>query len=348
MDSHAISISNDPLTVLAKKHFHIDYLFPYQRLVISNILEAAGVPGFAPEPGTNPLTGEPEVIDTKPHQIVILPTGAGKSLCFMLPASLLEGPTLVIFPLLSLIADQARRLIEAGMKPGILRGGQSRTEREAVWKDVKSGKSRMILTNPETVLHPPVLAKLKELNIKHLVIDETHIVSEWGETFRPVYLDIRRIAAEASVSVVTAFTATASPIILEKIKAILFPDTSPNIVFANPDRPNIRYSVIPTLSKDHTLTELFQPGSPRAATRPALIFCRSRSGAEMTAHMLRERTGEKGIYFYHAGLEKEEKAEIEKWFFPSQDGVLASTCAYGMGVDKPDIRTVIHRDIPPS
>ena len=167
-------ITPDPITTLAKEHFGIDYLFPYQRLAISNILEAAGIPGFAPQPRDNPVTSEPEIPDTPPHQIVILPTGAGKSLCFMLPAAIMEGATLVVFPLLSLIADQARRVIEAKMKPGILRGGQSRSEREEVWEGVKSGQIRMILTNPETALSPRVLPKLKELNIKDvLIVTET-------------------------------------------------------------------------------------------------------------------------------------------------------------------------------
>ncbi len=338
---------NDPLTHLAKIHFGIDYLFPYQRLVISNILEAAGVSGFAPEPSVNPVTDEKEISDTKPYQIVILPTGAGKSLCFMLPCVLLDGATLVVFPLLSLIADQARRLILAGMKPGILRGGQSRVEREEVWAGVKSGKIKMILTNPETALHPKVLPKLKELKLRHMVIDEMHTVSEWGESFRPVYLEIGRLPKEAGIPVVTAFTATASPLILGNVKNIVFPDVSPNIITANPDRPNIYYRVLPCLSKNHELVELLRKGT-QSVERPAIVFCGSRTGTEMTARILRRRLGEDRIFFYHAGLTREEKTRIEQWFFDSDDGILIATCAYGMGVDKADVRTVIHMDIPSS
>ena len=116
----------DPLGEAAKKRFGIDFIFPYQRLVITNILRAAGVEGFAPAPYINPVTGEPDIVDSISRQIVILPTGAGKSLCFMLPAAMLGGPTLVIFPLLSLMADQARRVLEAGMVPAVLRGGPGR------------------------------------------------------------------------------------------------------------------------------------------------------------------------------------------------------------------------------
>jgi len=329
----------DPIILSARERFKIDYLFPYQRLVISNILEAAAAT-------VNPEQGERG--DANPHQIVILPTGAGKSLCFMLPALLLPGATLVVFPLLSLIADQARRLLEEGIEAGILRGGQDKAERDYVFDGVKSGRIKVLLSNPETVLTRDIIEKIKQLDITHLVIDETHTVSEWGESFRPSYLEIGRVAKEGEVPVVTAFTATASPYILERVKEILFPDTSPNVVIANPDRPNISYRVEPCLSKNHQLIMLLGKSTRNRVKRPAIVFCRSRTGAELTAQMLRSRLNEKEIYFYHAGLTREEKGKIEKWFFNSPDGVLCATCAYGMGVDKRNVRTVIHRDLPPS
>ena len=249
-----------PLQGIAKEYFNIDYLFPYQHLVISNILEAAGAEGFAHKSEKNPVTGEYEIYDTRPSQIVILPTGAGKSLCFMLPAVLLPGLTIVVFPLLSLIADQARRLIEAGINPGILRGGQSKAEREKLWKDVKDGSVNFILTNQETILKTNTLQKLKEFRVSHIVIDETHIVSEWGDTFRPVYLELSKLTRgfeELEIQpVVTAFTATASDNILKRVIEIVFPGKSPELIAANPDRPNISYRVIHTISKNRQLIEL--------------------------------------------------------------------------------------------
>ncbi len=333
---------SDPLTEAAEKHFDIKYLFPYQRLVISNILQAAGY--FGKE--------TPE--ETPYGQIVILPTGAGKSLCFTLPSCMLDKPTLVIFPLLSLISDQARRLSGSGIQTGVIRGGQNKIERDKIWRGIKDGTIKIILSNPESILNPDVLKKLKSLNIIHLVIDETHTVSEWGETFRPVYLEVGRIAREAEIPIITAFTATASAAILEKVKKIVFPDFSPNIITANPDRPNIFYKVIPSLSKDYNLVRLLKQNNlngnsdRKTACRPALVFCRSRTGTEMTARMLRKRLTSNNIYFYHAGLTKEEKRKTEEWFFNSAAGILVATCAYGMGVDKTNIRTVIHRDLSPS
>ncbi len=334
---------HDFLNAAALKYFGIQYLFPYQRLVITNILEAAGVDGFAPKPGRNSVTGEMETYDINPYQIVILPTGAGKSLCFMLPVPLINGITLVIFPLLSLIADQARRLKENNFSPSILRGGQSKTERDKIWNNVRIGKSKIILSNPETLLQQDILEKLKTLDIRHLVIDEMHIVSEWGDTFRPSYLSISRIYKEVDIDVVTAFTATASETILSRVKKILFPDSSPSIITADPDRPNIRYRVIRSISKNYDLFQLAQ-----TCPKPLLVFCRSRTSTELTARYLRQRLETNNIFFYHAGLSKEEKKEIENWFYSSTSGILAATCAYGMGVDKQNIRTVIHLDPPPS
>ena len=313
-----IESTPDPINQFAKDHFGIDYLFPYQRLVVSNILE-------------------------KRDQIVILPTGAGKSLCFSLPALLLEGPTLIIFPLLALMADQARRLEETGRGVAIIRGGQKADERKQIWNNIESGRVTYILSNPETLIQDKTLARLKKLSISHMVIDEAHTVSEWGDSFRPTYLKLAEIRRAAEIPQVTAFTATASEYVLKRIREIVFEDGSPNLVQAVPDRPNISYSVHPALSKDREVRDQIE-----TAERPAIVFCRSRTATELTARMLRSSLKEEEIRFYHAGLAREEKKAVEEWFFESTDGILTATCAYGMGVDKADIRTVIHRDLPPS
>lgn len=319
--------SPDPLNLVAQERFGVSYLYPYQRLVISNILEAAA--------------GLPD--RESPGQIVILPTGSGKSLCFTLPAVLLDGPTLVIFPLLALMADQARRLSEAGLDVCILKGGQSEAERDEMLKGVRAGRTKIIISNPETLRSERMRGRLKEIGIAHLVIDETHTASEWGDSFRPAYLEIRGIAEALGRPVITAFTATASEHILARVRDIVFGGGSPLLVAGNPDRPNIRYRVIPSISKDHDIERL-----AREEKRPLIIFCRSRDGAELTARSLRVRLKEDAVRFYHAGLTREEKRSVEEWFFASRDGILCSTCAYGMGVDKKNIRTVIHRDLPPS
>jgi ATP-dependent DNA helicase RecQ len=322
----------DPVTEAAQKLFGMSYLFPYQRLVIGNILEAAAAAGTDTEDRTN-----------MGRQIVILPTGAGKSLCFQLPAMLLKGPTLVIYPILSLMADQERRLAEKNFSPVILRGGQSAEERDAIFRKLQSGESRFIIANPEVLLTEKVMQKIGSLGIIHVVIDEAHCVSEWGESFRPSYLEIGKIIEKAACPLVTAFTATASAPVLEKIDRYIFAGGGAHRIIGNPDRANIRYAAQGTLLRDMAVRDLLKKNK-----RPAIVFCSSRPGTERLARYLRNELADNEIRFYHAGLEREEKTAVEKWYFSSATGILTATCAYGMGVDKANIRTVIHRDCPPS
>ena len=364
----------DPLSDTVSRLFGLSYLFPYQRLVVANILEAANAAGI---PLNWPKGQKPEIAIVEENgyespeaapssemalsdreclgrQIVILPTGAGKSLCFQLPAMIIEGPTLVIYPILSLMADQERRLRERGFSPVILRGGQTKEERDAIWKKLQSGESKFIIANPEVLLAPQVMKQFEKIKIVHIVIDEAHCVSEWGESFRPSYLEINTIikninAVSGGDLLVTAFTATASAPVLEKIKKYIFGDLGAHQIVGNPDRANISYTARGCIARDLAVRDLLIQNA-----RPAIVFCSSRSGTENIARYLRTSLGEAGmdwhnkIRFYHAGLSKEEKAGVEKWFMGSNQAVLCATCAYGMGVDKADVRTVIHRDCAPS
>ena len=354
----------DPLNSAANRLFGIPYLFPYQRLVITNILEAAQAAGLAPnwqtedEPaaqncqdGDADLRGYPSDGMRMGHQIVILPTGAGKSLCFQLPAMLIEGITLVVYPILSLMADQKRRLDELGFAPTILRGEQSEEERGEVWRKLETGESKFVIANPEVLLTPQVInwfAKTKA-KVAHIVIDEAHCVSEWGESFRPAYLEISAIIKNINAPLVTAFTATAGTPILEKINKYIFGDRKAHLIMGNPDRTNISYFAKGCVVRDMAVRDLLLQNS-----RPAIVFCSSRLGTERLYSYLRMILREMGvgwhreIRFYHAGLSRKEKDDAEKWFMGNSQAVLCATCAYGMGIDKADIRTVIHRDCPPS
>ncbi|MDR3020470.1 MAG: RecQ family ATP-dependent DNA helicase [Treponema sp.] len=367
----------DPLSEVVKNLFGLSYLFPYQRLVVANILEAAEAAGLqikwtkqeestyvaSTDAETEPLAGDDRLDEAEipavdnelfdrgnsGRQIVILPTGAGKSLCFQLPAMLIEGLTLVVYPILSLMADQERRLSERGFSPVIIRGGQTKEEREQIWTKLESGESRFIIANTEVLLTPQVKEKLEKIKVVHVVIDEAHCVSEWGESFRPSYLEIGNIINAINPPLVTAFTATASSTVLEKITQYIFADNDTPQIVGNPDRPNIFYSAKGCINRDLAVRDLLLANS-----RPAIVFCSSRPGTEELSHYLRNEFAEKGlpwhgeIRFYHAGLSREEKAQTEKWFFGNSEGVLCATCAYGMGVDKADVRTVIHRDCAPS
>jgi len=352
----------DPLSAAVSSLFGLSYLFPYQRLVITNIVEAAQAAGIPvnwqgqndeESPPKNETDEENDTAGTdresSGRQIVILPTGAGKSLCFQLPAMLLGGLTLVIYPILSLMADQERRLSERGFSPVIIRGGQSKEERDEIWEKLKSGKSRFIIANPEVLLTEQVKTHLEKIKVVHVVIDEAHCVSEWGESFRPSYLEIGSIITSLNPPLVTAFTATASSPVLEKIKKYIFGDSEARLIVGNPDRPNISYSARGCICRELAVRDYLIKNA-----RPAIVFCSSRPGTEKLARYLRIELAEMGfswhreIRFYHAGLSREEKADVEKWFINNPEAVLCATCAYGMGVDKADVRTVIHRDCAPS
>lgn len=315
--------SDDPAAQAALENYGIKYLFPWQRLVIANIMDAA--------------KGEDREILGK--QIVLLPTGAGKSLCFQIPAILLDGPTLVIYPLLALMSDQYRRMVEGGMKCVIFRGGQDEKERQENFRQLENG-AKIIIANPEVLSNQNLLEQLCKCGIKHIAIDEAHCVSEWGDTFRPLYLELGPILKKLNVPVVTAFTATASPEVLSRIAQVLF-DGEAHIVRSDSDRPNIHYYVKKVAAKKTAALIL-----AKTEPRPMIIFCGTRSRTEDMAQELNTAYGDGTAKFYHAGLEREEKTEIEQWFFNQKDAVLCATCAYGMGVDKKDIHTVVHLDPP--
>ena len=300
----------DPLERIAYTGLGVRYLFPYQRLVVSNIMEGRS-------------------------QIVLLPTGAGKSLCFMLPAVILAGLTLVIVPLLSLMEDLRRRMAEAGLATDVWRGGQSPDQRRRALHAARTGALRIVLTTPETAQSRA--AALASCRVEHVVVDEAHCISSWGDSFRPSYRQLGEVIERIRSRLLSAFTATASRRVTEDARATLFGPRPVHVVAGNPDRPNIRYGVQPTVAPMRTLARMAATGP-----RPLFAFARSRRGTELAARHLRRVCPHVDSRFYHAGLSAAERANLEAWFLRSADGVMGATSAYGMGVDKPDIRTVVH------
>lgn len=329
--------SEDFVTQLAYKNFGIKYLFPWQRLVIANILEAYEYNQHKEE-----YESEDELDSfCKGKQIVLLPTGAGKSLCFQIPALILDGPSLVIYPLLALMTDQQRRIEESSLRSVIFRGGQTEQEREENFLKLKNG-AKIILANPEVLQNEELLLRLCEIGIKHIAVDEAHCVSEWGDSFRPAYLGLGNVINKIKAPMITAFTATASPDVLERVAQILF-DGEAHIVRSESDRTNIHYFVRYSSAKKKEALIL-----AKQEEKPMIIFCGTRAKAEDMAQELNVCFGKSTAKYYHAGLEKSEKEETEKWFYNSEDGVLCATCAYGMGVDKKNIKTVVHIEASPT
>lgn len=314
----------DPVLEVVQKNFGISYLYPWQRMVIENILEAFE-------------------FRERSNQIILLPTGAGKSLCFMTPALLLPGPTLIIYPLLALMNDQERRIRESNMEVVIFKGGQTDEERKQNIQKIQNG-AKFILANPEVLKTKQLLQTLATCNISHIAIDEAHCVAEWGDSFRPAYLELTNILKTLNVPAVSAFTATASQEVLDRMAEILF-EGSAHIVRSEADRPNIYYAVEHVFSKEKALLYAVM-----REQRPLIAFCSSRNRCQTLALLLIEFLSfyneQDTVRFYHAGLSREEKSTVEKWFFPKKNAILVATCAFGMGVDKSDIRTVIHYDPP--
>ena len=307
---------------MLKERFGISYPRPYQELIISYIMEGA--------------EGK-----TRGHVLGVLPTGSGKSLCFMYPIAKLRRRAVLIYPLLSLMNDQGKRFEEAGIPFVILRGGLDREERARRLQRIREDDDVSVITNIETLIAMDNRGELGILARDTLmaVVDEAHTAPLWGETFREAYTHIGEILEKISPQLILAFTATADSRIYQGIRKYIFGGNDPYIVHGSIDRENIFYHSVRSLSKIHDIISILAPPS----SRPAIIFCRSRRLSEEISGRL------KGIFpieHYHAGLPKEEKEEKERWFCSSADGVLAATSAYGMGVDKKNIRTVIHFSLP--
>ncbi|MCM1322493.1 MAG: RecQ family ATP-dependent DNA helicase [Bacteroides sp.] len=344
----SLCVPLDSVERTARDTFGVHYLYPWQRFVIANILDAASEANAAEKT----LSSCEEDSAERGRQIVLLPTGAGKSLCFLVPAVMLPRATLIVYPLLALMSDQERRIRASGLECVVFQGGQPPNVREENFSRLKTGV-KIILANPEVLRDKQLTARIASLGISQIAIDEAHCVSEWGDTFRPAYLELGRIICRLNARSVTAFTATASDSVLQRISQILFGGKA-HVIRGDTDRQNIFYQVKRADAKQQAVIEIL-----RTARRPAVVFCGTRKRAEDTARLLRNYFADTAaaagknsaderecIRFYHAGLSKEEKTAAEKWFFPKQDAVLVSTCAFGMGVDKPDIRTVIHLDAP--
>ena len=272
----------------------------------------------------------------KSDLLAILPTGGGKTLCFQLASYYQSGLTIIIYPLLSLMRDQKKRFDSASSKAVILQGGQTKNERSEIFEKIEKREAKIIITNPETLRSKKIIDFLKNEGVSLFVIDEAHTVVEWGESFREAYKELKGIIEKLEPQKIAAFTATSSIYVTNKLNEYVFFKRAPKIIRLSSNRENINYHKALSLSRIETLKKILS-----ICKYPVLIFTSTRNEAKNTARLLSE-TQNHPVRFYHAGLTKEEKLEIEKWYYTSNDGILASTCAFGMGVDKGNIRTVIH------
>ncbi len=286
------------------------------------------------------LEQDSEISDHK-GMLVILPTGSGKSVCFMLPSLLVTGLTVIIYPLLSLMNDQVKRFEQSGIPCVCIRGGQTKEQRNNIWKKLSEREARVVITNSECMTNPQIIAKLSLYPISLLVVDEAHTVVQWGTSFRPSYKSLGTVIAYLSIRQILAFTATSDEAITQELQTMLFLGKRPHSIRASADRENIIYHVQETLSKAHALAMVLK--SP--TSRPAVVFCGTRKECELAARYFADTYPSIPSRYYHAGLGTKSRIMLESWFDSTCNGVLFSTNAFGMGVDKNNIRTVIHRTL---
>lgn len=307
---------------ILRSRFGFSYLKPYQELVVARILDAREK-------------------DERLDLLVTLPTGEGKSICFMLPAAINNDYMVIIYPLLSLMNDQESRFRKAGLDSVMLRGGLSGLERDERINKLKRKESHILIINMEMLLYLMERDELSFMNGAALVLDEVHTIITWGHTFRPSYQRLNEAIEYIKPRSILAFSATIDDEVYKGLVKEVFSGREPHTIHASSDRSNIYYKAIDTLSLKHELISILQDES----SRPALVFAKSRARAEELSMML-SRYYE--TEFYHAAIEKEEKERKEKWFIESKNGVMVATIAFGMGVDKKNIRTVIHSYLPAS
>jgi len=273
--------------------------------------------------------------------LIIMPTGGGKSLCYQIPALLREGTGLVISPLIALMQDQVAALREAGIEAGFLNSSQSSDEQREVRNRLLSGSMQLLYIAPERLNVEHTRSLLRGVDLSVIAIDEAHCVSQWGHDFRQDYLSLGVLGSWFPGVPRLALTATATQRTREEIVSRLELN-DPDISIAPFDRSNIRYLVRPKLDPRRQLQAFLEPHRGEAG----IVYCMSRKKTEATADWLRQQGFD--ALPYHAGLDADVRRENQRRF-QAEDGVLiVATIAFGMGIDKPDVRFVAHLDLPKS
>jgi ATP-dependent DNA helicase RecQ len=274
--------------------------------------------------------------------LVLMPTGGGKSVCYQLPALMRPGCGIVVSPLIALMRDQVAGLLEAGVKAAVLNSTLSWDEAQAIEQRLLAGDLDLLYVAPERLLTPRCLSLLKHARLALFAIDEAHCVSQWGHDFRPEYIGLSVLAEEFPDVPRIALTATADELTRNEIAARLSLDDAPRFI-ASFDRPNIRYEIV---EKRNTITQLQQFITERHAGCAGIVYCLSRAKVEDTVASLVKA----GIHAlsYHAGMDAASRSRHQDRFLNEDGIVIVATIAFGMGIDKPDVRFVAHIDLPKS
>ena len=297
-----------------KKHFGYEQFRPLQKEIVEDALAGRDV-------------------------FVLMPTGGGKSLCFQLPALMRDGLTIVVSPLISLMKDQVDALQASGIRATYLNSTLDRDEAKARWRGLHHGKYRMLYVAPERLMLDTFLESALNWNIAQFAIDEAHCISEWGHDFRPEYRELKKLRKHLPDVPIMALTATAT----ERVRADIIKELAlrdPRAYVASFNRPNLTYRVVPKSAPYDQLLAFIR-------SRPndsGIVYCASRKSTESVARNLNED----GITTkpYHAGLTNAERTKHQDVFLGDDVRVITATIAFGMGINKPNVRFVVHYDLP--
>ena len=270
----------------------------------------------------------------------IMPTGAGKSICYQVPALMFDGITIVVSPLISLMKDQVSALLQSGVAAAYINSSLTHAQYLKVLQNTESGKYKIIYVAPERLCEPAFLGICRRLNISMVAVDEAHCVSQWGQDFRPSYLKIPDfIDALNSRPVVGAFTATATGAVRDDIKTLLRL-VSPLVVTTGFDRPNLFFSVMQPKNKSIELMKLIK----ERKNESGIVYCSTRKAVEEVCELLQENGF--AATRYHAGLDENERRRNQDDFVYDRATIMVATNAFGMGIDKSNVSFVIHYNMP--
>ncbi len=300
--------------LILKKTFGYEEFHPLQEKIINNVLN-------------------------KRDTLAIMPTGSGKSICYQIPSQIFEGITIVISPLISLMKDQVEQMNQIGIDAVLLNSSLSLEEYRLNINRLLSGKAKLLYLAPERLLKEKTASFLSSLKVDCITIDEAHCISEWGHDFRPDYRQLMEVREMFSDAVCLALTATATPRVQDDIIDILsFKD--PNQFIASFDRKNLFLQVMPKNDSTSQTIEYIK----KFPNQSGIIYCLTRRMVEELA----ERLNQAGFSArpYHAGLEHDERALNQELFIKDDIDIIVATVAFGMGINKPDVRYIIHYDLP--
>jgi ATP-dependent DNA helicase RecQ len=285
--------------------------------------------------------GQRDVVDAilaGRNVLAVMPTGSGKSLCFQVPAVILGGLTIVVSPLVALMHDQVAALGLTGVAADTINSSRPRSENVAAWRRVTAGTTRLLYLSPERLMTERMLAALRQLPVRLIAIDEAHCISQWGPAFRPEYEDLRRLKPLFAEVPIAAFTATADEVTRHDIVGKLFAGDAATFVTGF-DRPNIHLAV--AMKRDWKQQLLDFVGAHQGDS--GIVYCLSRRKTEEAAALL-TRHGVRALP-YHAGMDGADRLHNQNAFVTERGIVIVATIAFGMGIDKPDVRFVFHTDI---